>query len=58
MGNLSFKTGESSLKNYFSECGNIKEVRIAMGDDGRPKGFAHIEFFDAEAAKAAVEYNG
>lgn len=29
-----------------------------MGEDGRPKGFAHVEFETHEAAKAALELNG
>ena len=29
-----------------------------MGDDGRAKGFAHVEFETAEAAQKALEFNG
>ncbi len=29
-----------------------------MGDDGRPKGFAHVEFESPEAASKALELNG
>ena len=29
-----------------------------MGDDGRPKGFAHVEFENPESAKSALELNG
>ena len=58
VGNLSFKTTQNSLSSFFSECGDIKDVRIPMGDDGRPRGFAHVEFESPEAAKKALEYNG
>lgn len=58
MGNLGFKTTEHGLRDFFSECGDIKAVRIAMGDDGRAKGFAHIEFEAPDAAQKALQYNG
>ena len=29
-----------------------------MNDEGRPKGFAHVEFDTPEAAKSALELNG
>jgi len=34
----------------FSQFGDIRAVRIAMGEDGRPKGFAHVEFESHDAA--------
>ena len=30
----------------------------AYGEDGRPRGFAHVSFSDSSAAAAAVEMNG
>jgi RNA recognition motif-containing protein len=38
------------LRAAFEECGDVKDVRIPMGEDGRMRGFAHIEFFTPEAA--------
>jgi RNA recognition motif-containing protein len=29
-----------------------------MGDDGRAKGFAHVEFESTEAAQKALQMNG
>jgi nucleolin len=57
-GNLGFRTTEDGLAHFFSECGEVKAVRIAMGEDGRPKGFAHVEFTTPEAATKAVALNG
>jgi nucleolin len=36
----------------------VAGVRIALGQDGRPRGFAHVEFADASAVPKAVEMNG
>jgi nucleolin len=58
VGNLGFKTTQAGLKDFFSSCGEVKEVRIPMGDDGRPKGFAHIEFDSNASAQAATKLNG
>ena len=55
VGNLGLKTTEEGLSNFFRECGDIKAVRIPMNDDGRPKGFAHVEFEDPASAKKALE---
>lgn len=53
VGNMSFRTEDWALKEFFSSCGNVKDVRIAMGEDGRPRGFAHVEFeTNADAVKA------
>ena len=58
VGNLGFRTTQAGLKDFFSSCGEVKDVRIPMGDDGRPKGFAHIEFDSPAAAKSAAALNG
>ena len=54
VGNVGFKTQQGSLRAFFGECGKIREVRIPMNEEGRPKGFAHVEFETAEAAQKAL----
>ena len=58
VGNLGFKTQEWNIKQFFGSCGEISQVRIAMGDDGRAKGFAHVQFASPDAAKSAMDLNG
>ncbi len=36
----------------------MNQVRIAMGEDGRARGFCHIEFADPAHAEAAMKFNG
>lgn len=43
-GNISFKTSEDSVRDFFSKAGDITSVRIAIGEDGRARGFCHVEF--------------
>mgnify|MGYP001025013442 CR=1 FL=1 len=43
-GNIGFHTTEDSVRAFFHKAGEITSVRIAMGDDGRARGFCHIEF--------------
>ena len=42
VGNLGFKTQEWSIKQFFESCGGISQVRIALNEEGRAKGFAHV----------------
>jgi len=58
VGNVSYQCTEEDLRAFFAGCGPIKSVRVAMGDDGRPKGFAHVEFESAAAAAQAVALSG
>ena len=54
VGNLGFRTEQWAIEEFFKECGTINGVRIAMNpEDGRPRGFAHVEFdSNASAVKA------
>ena len=58
VGNVSYNCTEDDIRAMFTPCGDIKTIRLAKGEDGRPKGFAHIEFEDPAAAGAAVALNG
>jgi len=52
VGNLGFRTEQWAIEEFFKGCGTIQGVRIAMGEDGRPRGFAHVEFgSNAEAVE-------
>src|SRR5262245_18418714 len=59
VGNLSYNTGESSLREVFEQEGRkVTEVKLVTDrDTGQPRGFAFVEMAspaDAEAAIAAL----
>ena len=58
VGNLSFHTTEDSLAAAFGEYGTVVNVKLPQ-QDGRPKGFAFVEFATHKEAQAALDaYNG
>ena len=57
-GNISFNTEEQTLKDFFSDVGTVTEVRFATGEDGRRRGFCHIQFETPEEAVEAVKKTG
>ena len=57
-GNLGFNTSEDAIWELFGTAGKVKNVRIAHGEDGRPRGFCHVEFESPESAKKAMEMQG
>lgn len=54
VGNVSYQCSENDLRELFSRAGEIKTIRLACDSDGRPKGFAHIEFEDQEGVARAI----
>ncbi len=53
VGNLGFKSTEMSVKKFFQGCGNVMDVRIAKNEEGRSKGFCHVDFDTPEAVETA-----
>jgi len=53
VGNLGFKTNEDSVRRFFADCGSVVGVRIAMNEEGRSKGFCHVDFDTSEAVEKA-----
>jgi RNA recognition motif-containing protein len=59
VGNLGFKTTEMSVKNFFKDCGNAVDIRIAKDKEtGRSKGFCHVDFDSADAVEKAKSKAG
>ena len=57
VGNVTFNTTEEQLQEIFSFVGPIKNIRILTDQNtGRPKGFAFIEYGDANTALAAIRH--
>lgn len=56
VGNVSFSTTESSLKNLFSQYGEVLTANVVMDRvTGRSKGFAFVEMADDAAAQSAIQ---
>lgn len=56
VGNLSFSTSESELKDAFSAFGTVDSVSVVTDrDTGRSKGFGFVEMNNDGEAKAAME---
>ena len=58
VGNLSYQSTRDDIWDFFEQSGEIYEVRLVEGPDGRKKGFGFIEFATYEAAKDALRFNG
>jgi RNA recognition motif-containing protein len=60
VGNLSFNTTETELRDAFGQFGSVTDVHIANDrETGRPRGFAFVTFStDTESKLAAEKMNG
>lgn len=55
VGNLSFNTSESQLRDLFAAHGDVSSASLVMDrDTGRPRGFGFVEFPNDEHARAAI----
>ncbi len=60
VGNIAYSTTEQSLREAFSEYGEVEEVAVIMDrESGRPRGFAFVSMKnDGEAREAVEQLNG
>jgi len=60
VGNLSYDTTESGLRELFGELGEVASVNLITDRmSGRSKGFAFVEMAEYDAAQAAItQLNG
>lgn len=58
VGNLGFRTQENAVAQFFGQVGTVVDVRIAKNEEGRAKGFAHVDFDSAEAVQSAMGLAG
>ncbi|MFG0283896.1 MAG: RNA recognition motif domain-containing protein [Phycisphaerales bacterium JB039] len=55
VGNLSFDTSESQLRELFEPHGRVTSATLVMDrDTGRPRGFGFVEFAETAEANAAI----
>ena len=56
VGNLSYQTMENDLQDYFAQAGAVNSVNLMMDKmTGKSRGFAFIEFADANEANKTIE---
>ena len=56
VGNLSFQTQESDLRDHFSQFGDVASASIVTDrDTGRSRGFGFVEMGSEEAARSAQQ---
>ena len=44
VGNLSFYTSQDSIYELFSRCGEVKDIKMGINDDGHPAGFCFVMY--------------
>lgn len=55
IGNLSYKATEAEIREYLSECGEIKELFYPLDSQtNQPRGFAFATFADRQSAEEAI----
>jgi len=56
--NLNYKADEGAIAEFFGECGELLDVRLATKpENGQSRGFCHVAFKTVEGAQAALERN-
>ena len=44
VGNLALETDENSLRNFFSSCGEVIDIKLKKNEDGTSKGYGYVNF--------------
>ena len=57
LGNLSFDIDEDTVRQLFSDCGTVQQVRW-VEKDGVFRGCGFVEFEETEATDLAIKFNG
>lgn len=56
VGNLSFQTSDSDLREMFEEFGKVDSAQVVMDrETGRSRGFGFVEMPDRQEAQKAIE---
>ena len=59
VGNLSYHANSHHLKEFFSQYGEVQNVRLIKNNrTGRSKGFAFVTYFNVKDAKKALASSG
>ncbi|CAK9871371.1 unnamed protein product [Sphagnum jensenii] len=56
--NIAWSIDEDTISEFFHDVGEVTDVRLAKDENGRSKGYGHIEFETEEEAKKAVLKSG
>eukprot|EP00494_Astrolonche_serrata_P034171 UN34440 len=56
--NLNFKTSEEDVERFFSDCGDIIEVRLPSNKKGYKHGIGYVEFTNTESVDKAIKKDG
>jgi RNA recognition motif-containing protein len=55
VGNLSYRTGEASLREHFSAYGEVASARVITDrETGRSRGFGFVEMANDDEGRAAI----
>ena len=52
--NLNFRADENAVGSFFAGCGDIVDLKLGRGEDGRSRGFCHVVFGSTEAVEKAL----
>jgi RNA recognition motif-containing protein len=55
---LPFSCQEDVLRKDFEECGEILNLNMPMGEDGRCRGIAFVKYSNKAAMEAAIKFDG
>lgn len=58
VGSVDYAATPEELQSHFQGCGTVNRVTILSDKAGNPKGFAYIEFLEADAVSAACLLDG
>ncbi|XP_022136947.1 polyadenylate-binding protein 2-like isoform X1 [Momordica charantia] len=57
VGNVDYACTPEEVQQHFQSCGTVNRVTILTDKFGQPKGFAYVEFLEAEAVQEALLLN-
>ncbi|XP_051122910.1 polyadenylate-binding protein 1-like [Andrographis paniculata] len=57
VGNVDYACTPEEVQQHFQSCGTVNRVTILTDKYGQPKGFAYVEFVEAEAVQNATLLN-